>query len=1104
MLCFIGRFCYLCRLVGESAATPFETNPMKRTLLTLLAALILWSCADRTTLDAAFQNPSGDAKPWTLWYWMYGAVSDEALCADLQAMADAGLGGAYIVTIRSSDDPRGAEYGGDSDQLTENWWQRIRTAFMEADRLGLQLGVHISDGFALAGGPWITPEESMQKVVAAECVVTGGRELVLTLPRPETKADYYEDIALMALPLHGVAELPKPTISVQTTAAKATEKQRATIDEKGVIRAGADCRITCLFPEEVTVHNVEVILSGNNYQAHRLRMHVREADGSLRLVSAFEPARHGWQNTDFQSTHAVEPTTGCEFVFDWSPAGSEPGSEDLDAAKWKPNLKIKELRFHGTPRIHQWEGKAGYVWRVARATTDKEIPSEQCVQPDEVIDLSACLSGDELRATLPEGSWRLLRIGHTSTGHTNATGGAGRGLECDKFNREAVGEQIDNWFGAVYRFLDPEVARRVLKILYVDSWECGSQNWSKGFAAEFEKRRGYALYPWLPLYAGVPIGSVAESERVLRDIRTTIGELIHDVFFGVLAEKADQYGCRFTAESVAPTMISDGMYHYDKVDLPMGEFWLESPTHDKPNDMLDAIHGGHIYGKKIISAEGFTELRGVWDATPATLKPLLDRNYALGLNRLVYHVCTHNPWMDRRPGMTLDGIGLFFQRDNSWWRNGASALTGYAARCQTLLQYGDPVTDIAVFTGEEMPRRSILPDRLVSSLPGLFGSERVEAERVRLSNEGQPLRVKPVGVTHSANMADPEQWINPLQGYAYDSFNCDALLRLAKAKKGRVTLPDAGAYRIFVVPQPHPLNPERPMSAAVREKIDALKADGVVVLEEPYMEKDFSAYGLMPDALVPKQVAWTHRRSECDDTDIYFFSNQSAEPKSFTASLRVAGRVPELWNPLNGAITDAEAWRFNDGRTEVDVVLAPYESTFVVLRRKGTPSPTVPCAEPIVRPLETASWQIAFDRYDDPTKEITSETLFDWSQAADPEVRYFSGTSTYCTSFRYAGTAERVVLRLGRVCDVAAVRLNGKACGTAWTAPYEVELTEALLRGENKLEIEVSNCWANALLGAEAGHAPFSGIWTNARYRRKEQTLLPSGLLGPLTLVEVK
>lgn len=1074
---------------------------MKKSLF--LLALVGWSllvgCDRSSQLEADFRAPSGDAKPWTLWYWMYGAVSDEGVRADLQAMADAGLGGAYLVTIRSSDDPRATEFDAEADQLSENWWQRVRTAFDEADRLGLQLGVHISDGFALAGGPWISPEESMQKVVFSNCYLHEGGKIDLTLPKPDHYADYYEDIALYALPYDGCFEPSfEPTVRCENLVPTAPEKDRVSIDEKGVIRAGAPCRLIYTFPEEVEVRNVEIILSGNNYQAHRLSLSVLTEAGDYRPVAQLEPARHGWQNTDFQSTHAIPITQGRTFCFEWTPEGSEPGSEDLDAAKWKPNLKIKQIRFGCEPRIHQWEGKAGYVWRVAAETGDR-VAEEDCYRLDQPICLTDSLTGDRLRCTLPEGGWRLLRLGHTSTGHTNATGGAGRGLECDKFSREAVAKQIDRWFGGVYRAIDPEVAKRVLKILYVDSWECGSQNWSKEFAAEFKARRGYDLEPWLPLYAGVPMVSAEASERVLRDIRTTIGELIHDVFFDVLAAKADEYGCRFTAESVAPTMVSDGMYHYDKVDLPMGEFWLNSPTHDKPNDMLDAISGGHVYSKRVISAEGFTELRGVWDATPASIKPLLDRNYALGLNRLVYHVCTHNPWLDRRPGMTLDGIGLFFQRDNTWYEHGAKGLNDYVARAQVLLQYGRPVVDVAVFTGEEMPRRSILPDRLVASLPGLFGPERVEQERVRLRNEGQPMRKRPVGVSHSANMADPEDWINPLRGYHYDSFNRDALLRLASVKDGCMVLPEGASYRVFVVPAARPMNPATPMSEAVRAKIESLKQAGVVVLEEPYQAEDFAAYGLERDVVLPEGIAWTHRRDDRSNTDIYFFSNQRAERTSFVASLRLAGRVPELWDARTGHIEDAQSWRITEQRTEVDLTLDPAASIFVVLRRAGEPAIIEPLVEQRAE-LRCEPWTLCFDRHEDEPLTLQTDTLFDWSQHADERVRYFSGTVTYRTQFDYQDSAARVVLDLGTVRDVACVSLNGVRCGVAWIAPYEVDITEALQQGVNRLEIEVANTWANAILGADRGKAPFGGIWTNARYRRAEQTLLEAGLMGPISL----
>ena len=1074
-----------------------------RKIFILLLLVSISFSTSAQTLDEAFRNPTGDAKPWTLWYWMYGAISEEGVRADLRSMAEAGLGGAYLVTIRSSDDKRGVPFQGDADQLSENWWQRVGAAFDEADKLGLQLGVHICDGFALAGGPWISPAESMQQVVKSETIVVGG-EQTLHLAKPAHKENYYEDIALVALPMKGAELAVKPAVSVETLAADANEQQRASIDEKGVIRARKDCRIYYTFPEEVEVHAVEVILSGNNYQAHRLKMQVKNAAGDYELVSQLEPARHGWQNTDFQSTYAIPTTVGREFAFDWTPVGSEPGSEDLDAAKWAPNLKIKEIRFIGSPRIHQWEGKAGFVWRVARETTAKEVAAADCIQLDEVIDLTAALQGDEAHVMLPEGSWRILRIGHTTTGHTNATGGAGRGLECDKFSRAAVSKQIDNWFGKVYRTIDPEVAKRVLKILYVDSWECGSQNWSDSFAAEFKARRGYDLMPWMPLFAGVPMVSAEKSEQVLRDVRETIGELIHDVFFDVLAAKADEYDCRFTAESVAPTMVSDGMYHYDKVDLPMGEFWLNSPTHDKPNDMMDAISGGRVYGKRIISAEGFTTLRGVWDETPKMLKPLLDRNYALGLNRLVYHVYTHNPWMNRRPGMTLDGIGLFYQRDNTWFKYGAKGMNDYVARCQTLLQFGVPVVDLAVFTGEEMPRRSILPDRLAPMLPGLFGAERVESERVRLANAGQPMRTKPVGVKHSANMADPEMWINPLRGYAYDSFNRDALVRLAEVKDGCVVVPGGGQYRIFVIPEVRPMNPNQPMSAEVQAKIEELRRGGVIVLDKPYTAEDFAAYGLERDVEVAADVAWTHRRSECGKIDIYFFSNQRDEAREVTASLRASGRVPEIWNPMTGEVTDAAAWRTVNNRTEVDLSLEAGESLFVVLRRQGESQVVTP-KRVAIAPLDlTSDWWLTFHLDDEGVRTERTKQLFDWSTSPEWRLKHFSGTVTYRTTFRYRAKGDRVILHLPAVHDVAAVKLNGKACGIVWTAPYEVDVTEAIRRGENELIIEVQNTWANALVGADTGKAPFRNIWTNAPYRRPTQELLPAGLVGELHIKTIR
>ena len=924
-------------------------------------------------------------------------------------------------------------------------------------------------------------------------------------------------MALFALPVKEEAAdiMPaKITCANIATGNHIDIKKTVNMDDAGVIRSSYPCYIQYEYEQPFTCCNIEIILSGNNYQAHRLKVMASDDGVNYRLVKQLVPARQGWQNTDENSTHAIPVTTARYFRFYWTPEGSEPGSEDMDAAKWKPNLKIKELRLHREARLDQWEGKAGLVWRVASSTKKEEIGEQDCYTLSQIINLTDPFKNSPsdnfkertLTTTLPKGKWKLLRMGHTATGHTNATAGGGKGLECDKFNPKAVRKQFDNWFAQAFVKTNPDVARRVLKYMHVDSWECGSQNWSDTFAAEFQKRRGYDLMPYLPLLAGIPMESAERSEKILRDVRTTIGELVVDVFYQVLADCAKEYDCQFSAECVAPTMVSDGLLHYQKVDLPMGEFWLNSPTHDKPNDMLDAISGAHIYGKNIIQAEGFTEVRGTWDEHPGMLKALLDRNYALGINRLFFHVYVHNPWLDRKPGMTLDGIGLFFQRDQTWWNKGAKAFCEYITRCQSLLQYGHPVVDIAVFTGEEMPRRSILPERLVPSLPGIFGTERVESERIRLANEGQPLRVRPVGVTHSANMADPEKWVNPLRGYAYDSFNKDALLRLAKAENGRMTLPGGASYKVLVLPLPRPMNPDpTELSPEVKQKINELKEAGILIPSLPYKEDDFSSYGLERDLIVPEDIAWTHRQGE--QGDIYFIANQQEETRTFTASMRIDGRKPECWNPVTGEITADIPYEQKSYRTEITLTLAPNESVFIVYPteedyketpEKGRKEKKDSVKEPSETGLEATEYTVTFTANG---KTIQRQELFDWSKEEDEQIRYYSGTVVYKTTFRWKSKvkeAQQVYLNLGKVCDLATVRVNGIDCGTIWTAPYRADITAALKKGVNELEIEVTNTWANALKGADEGKAPFDGIWTNAKYRKAETTLLPAGLLGPL------
>ena len=1073
---------------------------MKRlTTLALILCLAILSRGNDTT------------RPWTFWYWMYGAVSEAGIKADLQAMKDVGLGGCYLMPIRGSQER--PEYQGTADALSDNFWRMVDYSFAQADSLGLEMGIHICDGFALAGGPWISPEESMQKIVFCEDIFVGSvqdmvhRKGGLVLPRPEGVDDYYEDIATFAIPLTRRSFHPFPyNFDLQRDLEKVPINMSPTMtrNAKGIFAASEPAWIQFDLGAKRLFTNIEIAANGTNMQAQRMTIEVSDDGVDFLPIKQLVPPRQGWQNYDYNTTFMLPPTEARYWRLSWTPNRTEPGSEDMDAAKWRPRLGLKNATLYSQPRIDNWEGKAGYVWRFAPDTNPKELPDSICWQQREIAQLT--LEGDRVtgyRLQSIDNStyiYRIVRIGHTSTGYTNATAGGAKGLECDKFSSEAVSKQVDSWFGLFKQRPHADV----VKYLHVDSWECGSQNWSRNFAQEFKARRGYDLIPWLPVMIGIPIESATKSDQVLRDIRLTINDLINEKFFVTVAQKAKEYGVQLSSESVAPTMVSDGMEHFKYVDVPMGEYWLNSPTHDKPTDMLDAISGAHVYGKNIIQAEGFTEVRGVWDETPASIKALLDRNFALGMNRLFFHVNTHNPWLDRKPGMTLDGIGLFFQRDQTWFPE-AKPFVDYITRCQTLLQKGKPVIDIAVYTGEEMPCRAFTPDRLVPMLPGLFGAGRVASERKRLANVGQPMEESPVGVWHSAGILDLKDWINPLHGYQYDSMNKDALLN------------QPFNYKVLVVPQWVLVSPE------VKKRIAQLRRQGVQIIDKPYKESTFEK--VAPDVILPEGIAYTHRLY--DDFNIYFISNQKDEKQSFTAIFRNTDKVVTIYHPESNIHTWAD--NYKDSLT---LELAPFESVFVIFGYRLNCIATALVKESFGKLLHeefcygqneySHAGNKLFPRWEQniPTLGINSEpwtvffreagltikaqSLFDWSQHADDRIRYFSGHARYTTTWKLKKNEVpqgRTWLSFPNVKDIAHVWINGKDCGIAWTAPYEVEITGTLQKGKNTIEIEVVNTWHNALRGADLGKAPYEGIWTNAKYRTKGDRLLSAGLLEPPIII---
>ena len=175
---------------------------MKTTIRLALVFAAFWAgaavAADATagseTLEKQFLSPPGSARPWVYWFWLNSNLTREVITADLEAMQRVGIGGVLILDVIQGAPPSPMAFGG------PQWRAMFQHVCREAARLGLEVNMYNCAGFTSSGGPWITPELSMQKLVWTEASLAGPRRVELPLAQPEKVAGYYRDIAVVAFP----------------------------------------------------------------------------------------------------------------------------------------------------------------------------------------------------------------------------------------------------------------------------------------------------------------------------------------------------------------------------------------------------------------------------------------------------------------------------------------------------------------------------------------------------------------------------------------------------------------------------------------------------------------------------------------------------------------------------------------------------------------------------------------------------------------------------------------------------------------------------------------------------------------------------------------
>jgi hypothetical protein len=766
----------------------------------------------------------------------------------------------------------------------------------------------------------------------------------------------------------------------------------------------------------------------------------------------------------------------------------------------------------------------------------------------EVLDLTDRIDAQgRLQWEVPAGCWKVLRFGYaTMSDHE---------YDVDILDTKAVTGHFDRMGRAILADAGP--ARKALTHFYSVSWEGTLPTWTPGLDAEFQRLRGYSMITYLPVLTGMVVNSPEHSERFVRDYYATLSNLFRDHFYGTLQDLCHQNGLKWHSESGGPWhrnkvphfANSDQFEFLARNDMPQGEYWYgrkPSPEFNRPIAIA-----AHIYGRRLAAAEAFTHMTKHWSAYPAVLKPCGDSAFFDGVNQLIWHTFTMS-----LPELGLPGSEYFAGthiNPNVTWFEQARPFLDYLARCQVMLRQGRFVGDVCTYVGDNAylhwGRTPKWSEKPTLSLSKGYSYDIVNTEVLldRLSVRDGRL-VLPGGMSYRLLAVDlADSTVTP------------------KALRKIRELAQAGAIVVLGKLQPARA-PGLANYPAADNEVKQLAAElwGTATgsaRRNLGRGQILTGYATLDDLLKELRVSpdfegpFDYNHRQAGDLELYFVAGQGQGDCTF----RVSGKEPELWDPMTGTTRDAVCYRTTtDGRTVVPLSLPENGSTFVVFRKpaqaahiasvKAAPgaldiqgrsgdktrvtvwtkdrcsweltsgkSRGVECAD-LPQPLTlTGPWNVRFAPGWGAPESIVFSQLTPWNEHANAGIKYFSGKATYYKQFTLDAKQanERVRLDLGEVLDVAQVRVNGKDLGVVWTAPWTVDITKAVKAGDNVLEIDVINCWANRLIG-DAGLPPEqrktkSNVALVAGPRPKtmrvfqgyasEDQLMRSGLMGPVQLV---
>ena len=1030
---------------------------------------------------ASFAAPPKVHYPQTWFHFIGGNVSLDGITADLEAIAAAGISGVQL--FHGQFGGRWPATEGQIECLSPSWDMAVKHVAEECDRLGLRFTMQNCPGWAMAGGPWIEPENAMRSICNSLTYIDDARSGLIHLPVPEPSGELwrdYRDIAVLAFPTpigdDGNQHKPIKVFgsgdadwSGLLTGKTGSVRLKVNEDKAHWVEAEFNDTVTV---RTIVLPSVQTLDHGWCYDPDvTVKVEAVHPDGSLDTIASLELPASNWQDYSPMSV-ACREVAGCKRFRISITNGHD--------------ISLGQISFLTAARKHNWESEAGHTLRSIERSADGVVQSESAyVHLNGIIDISSAMDSTGMidPGVLPRGCWTIMRIGHVNAGRRNGPAPAsGTGWECDKLSENGAAVHFAGYIG---RLTDNPLAGGMLDGLLLDSWECGTQTWTIGMEDEFSAIAGYHLRRMLPALFGYVLDDPETTARFLTDWRYVVGQLYANRFYGTIASLAHEKGLSVSYETAAGDVFpADIMEYFKYADVPMCEYW--QPMSDSYVGSLNfkpikpTASAARLYGKPRVGAEAFTSFSLTWDEHFDMLKEVADFNAIEGVSHNVFHTYTHNPQVGYlQPGTSFgSGIGTPFLRGQTWWRH-MPAFTTYLARCSYMLERGKPISDVLWYLGDEIGHK-------------------------------------------------PDQKYPFPQGYKYDYCNPDVLLNRIDVNDGCLVTPEGLSYRMLWLPD------NKRMRVQTLERIAELVDKGAVIVGNPpesmvtlgggnddktrfdsaiariwsgrhasrvlsgiTIDEALAQLGIKPDVL-SGDVRWLHRA--VDGADWYMICPQKGQSFSGEVAFRTNGK-PSLWNPVDGSVTALPS-TLNNGYTTVSLDLPRGGSSFIVFDHNGN-LPTGRLVETKGKKLALdGGWTVAFpDGWGAPAS-VAIDSLTAWKDMdISDEGKAFSGTATYTTTFNIAKykKGQPVILDLGRADMVAIVTVNGEEIGTLWCTPYSLDISRAVKKGRNELKVDVTGTWHNRLVYDASQPEDRRKTWT-INGPSAQSTLSESGLLGPVIM----